>query len=95
MFIVMGKDRVKVASAFLSEDRKSVSGFREDGSRVILLEGVNFENVWLENEKGERVQFQVKPNTDEELELADLKQQLKELTEKMQQMTEEKTVMDS
>lgn len=93
MFIVMGKDRVEVASAFLSEDKKSVSGFREDGSRVILLEGVNFENVWLENEQGERVEFQVKPNTDEEL--ADLKQQLKELTEKMQEMTEEKTVIGS
>lgn len=53
MFIVMGKDRVEVASAFLSEDKKSVSGFREDGSRVILLEGVN----GLRMNKGNELNF--------------------------------------
>ncbi|MED4860143.1 hypothetical protein [Bacillus atrophaeus] len=84
MFIVMGNDRAEVASAYLSDDGQSVSGFLEDGSRVVLLEGVNFDNVWLENDQGERIQFQQKPNSEQEI--SDLKQQIKELTEMVQQM---------
>ncbi|MED4844064.1 hypothetical protein [Bacillus atrophaeus] len=84
MFIVMGNDRAEVAFAYLSDDGQSVSGFLEDGSRVVLLEGVNFDNVWLENDQGEHIEFQQKPNSEQEI--SDLKQQIKELTEMVQQM---------
>ncbi|ASS73355.1 hypothetical protein BaGK_03660 [Bacillus atrophaeus] len=80
----MGNDRAEVAYAYLSDDGRSVSGFLEDGSRVVLLEGVNFDNVWLENDQGERIEFQQKPNSEQEI--SDLKQQIKELTEMVQQM---------
>lgn len=55
--LVMGDDRVPVDSAVISEDGRSLACFLEDGSKVVSLEGVNFDNVWLEDSEGERIEF--------------------------------------
>ncbi|QYG90810.1 hypothetical protein HCU65_07660 [Bacillus atrophaeus] len=81
----MGEERVEVASAILSIDGQSVSAFREDGSRAVLLEGVNLENVWLEDIEGNRVEFQKPADPDQEI--SDLKAQLKQLTEAIAKLT--------
>lgn len=55
--LVMGEERVPVDSAIISEDGRSLTCFLEDGSKAVVLEGVNFANVWLEDSEGERIEF--------------------------------------
>lgn len=51
----MDKEKVKVASAFVSGE--DVIAYDEDGNRIVSLEGINFENVYLEDDDGQRVEF--------------------------------------
>ncbi|MCY8512224.1 hypothetical protein MOE47_12570 [Bacillus atrophaeus] len=93
LYLIMGKEKVEVASATLSKDGQNVTAYRVDGSRAVLLEGVNLENVCLEDSKGNKVEFD-KP-IDPEQEIADLKAHLKQLTvafEKLSATTETKAV---
>ncbi|WP_223254935.1 hypothetical protein [Bacillus atrophaeus] len=93
LYLIMGKEKVEVASATLSKDGQNVTAYRVDGSRAVLLEGVNLENVCLEDSKGNQVEFD-KP-IDPEQEIVDLKAQLKQLTvafEKLSATTETKAV---
>lgn len=55
--LVMGEERVPIDSAVLSEDGRSLTCWNEDGSKAAVLEGVNFENVWLEDTEGDRIEF--------------------------------------
>lgn len=82
----MGEDKVAIASAVISSDNQTVTAYREDGSRAVLLEGVNLENVWLEDSEGNRIEFG-KP-ADPEQEIADLKAQLKQLTEAFEKLAD-------
>ncbi|WP_316274382.1 hypothetical protein [Bacillus halotolerans] len=81
MILKMGNEKMKVASAFLSDDEQTVSAFDENGKRLVLLEGVNFENVWLEDDQGQRNEFPKKLDANQEIE--SLKKQLQTLTESL------------
>lgn len=84
LYLVMGEEKVAVASAVISNDNQTVTAYREDGSRAVLLEGVNLDNVWMEDAERNRVEFG-KP-ADPVQEIADLKAQLKQLTEAFEKL---------
>ncbi|MED4799127.1 hypothetical protein [Bacillus atrophaeus] len=85
MFLIMGNEKVKVDTAFLSDDEQAVSGFDKNGKRLVILEGVNFENVWLEDDRGQRLDFPKKPDTNQEIE--ELKIQVQTLTESLSELS--------
>lgn len=39
LFLVMGNERIEVASAMLSDDSNNVTAYREDGSRACSARG--------------------------------------------------------
>lgn len=75
----MGNERKVVSTAFLSDDERSVEAFDEHGKKIVTINGANFENVWLENDNGEIVEFEKKPNSRSEIE--ELKKQIEALSE--------------
>ncbi|MGG3665427.1 hypothetical protein ABES74_00330 [Bacillus subtilis] len=89
LFLVMGNERIEVASAMLSDDSNNVTAYREDGSRAVLLEGVNLKNVYLEDGNGNRVKFEKQTSIKQEI--VDLRIQLKQLTEAVELLSAKKT----
>lgn len=80
MYLIMDKEKVKVASAFVyGED---VTAYDFEGNRVIQLEGVNFSNVYLEDGDGQRVEFlQIAPVSQNEIE--EMRNLIKTLNDKV------------
>ncbi|MCY8452609.1 hypothetical protein MOC98_07005 [Bacillus spizizenii] len=89
MFLILGDERIEVASAMISDDGKNVTAYRENGSRATLLEGVNLKNVYLEDGKGNRVKFEKQTSLNQEI--VDLRTQLKQLTEAVELLSVQKT----
>lgn len=82
----MDKEKVKVASAFVSGE--DVSAYDEDGNRIVSLEGVNFDNVYLEDDDGQRVEFsQTVPVSQSEIE--EMRNLIKTLNDKVLQLEKE------
>lgn len=78
-YLILGSERMPVESAVLSADGKTLTAFDNAGKKTTLLEGVNLDNVWLEDVDGNKVKFETK--IDAEQEIATLKEQIKSLTE--------------
>lgn len=89
LFLILGDERIEVASAMISDDGKNVTAYRENGSRATLLEGVNLKNVYLEDGKGNRVKFEKQTSLNQEI--VDLRTQLKQLTEAVELLSVQKT----
>lgn len=82
----MDKEKIKVASAFVSGE--NVSAYDEDGNRIVSLEGVNFDNVYLEDDDGQRVEFsQTAPVSQSEIE--EMRKLIKTLNDKVLQLEKE------
>lgn len=82
----MDKEKIKVASAFVSGEK--VSAYDEDGNRIVSLEGVNFDNVYLEDDDGQRVEFsQTAPVSQSEIE--EMRKLIKTLNDKVLQLEKE------
>lgn len=86
MYLVMDKEKVKVASAFVSGE--DVSAYDEDGNRIVSLEGVNFDNVYLEDEEGQRVEF-LKTAPVSQSEIEEMRNLIKTLNDKVLQLEKE------
>lgn len=86
LYLVMGIERLEVASAFVyGED---VTAYDFEGNRVIQLEGVNFSNVYLEDGDGQRVEFsQIAPVSQSEIE--EMRSLIKTLNDKVLQLEKE------
>ncbi|PWN86127.1 hypothetical protein [Bacillus altitudinis] len=82
----MDKEKVKVASAFVSGE--DVSAYDEDGNRIATLEGVNFENVYLEDDYGQRVEF-LKTAPVSQNEIEEMRNLIKTLNDKVLQLEKE------
>ncbi|WP_324657326.1 hypothetical protein SA286_10270 [Bacillus altitudinis] len=86
MYLNMDKEKIKVASAFVSGE--NVSAYDEDGNRIVSLEGVNFDNVYLEDDDGQRVEFsQTAPVSQSEIE--EMRKLIKTLNDKVLQLEKE------
>lgn len=86
MYLNLDKEKVKVASAFVSGE--DVSAYDEDGNRIVSLEGVNFDNVYLEDDDGQRVEFsQTMPVSQSEIE--EMRNLIKTLNDKVLQLEKE------
>lgn len=86
MYLNMDKEKVKVASVFVSGE--NVSAYDEDGNRIVSLEGVNFENVYLEDDDGQRVEFHTnEPVSQSEIE--EMRNLIKTLNDKVLQLEKE------
>ncbi|MDM5163818.1 hypothetical protein [Bacillus altitudinis] len=86
MYLIMDKEKVKVASAFVSGE--DVSAYDEDGNRILSLEGVNFENVYLEDDDGQRVEF-LKTAPVSQNEIEEMRNLIKTLNDKVLQLEKE------
>ena len=86
LYLVMDEERMEVASAYLS-DNQVVTGFDVNENKIIQLEGVNFENVFLEDEKGQRVEF-LKKQASNTNEIEEMRYLIKSLNEKVKQLEE-------
>lgn len=86
MYLIMDKEKVKVASAFVSGE--DVNAYDEDGNRIVSLEGVNFENVYLEDEEGQRVEF-LKTAPISQNEIEEMRNLIKTLNDKVSQLEKE------
>lgn len=86
MYLIMDKEKVKVASAFVSGE--DVSAYDEDGNRIVTLEGVNFENVYLEDDYGQRVEF-LKTAPVSQNEIEEMRNLIKTLNDKVLQLEKE------
>ncbi|UTL71236.1 hypothetical protein [Bacillus halotolerans] len=89
LFLIMGDEKIEVASAMISDDSKNVTAYRKDGSRAALLEGVNLKNVYLEDGNGNRVKFDKQTSLKQEI--VDLRTQLKQLTEAVELLSVQNT----
>ncbi|MER3115420.1 hypothetical protein ACQCU3_05825 [Bacillus altitudinis] len=88
MFLVMGNEKIEVDSVILSKN-ESITGYNSEGEKIIRLEGVNFENVYLEDSEGQKVDFPVEQTTSE---IEEMRKTIKELNEKVQQLEEKEKV---
>lgn len=86
MYLIMDKEKVKVASAFVSGE--DVSAYDEEGNRIVSLEGVNFDNVYLEDEEGQRVEF-LKTAPVSQNEIEEMRNLIKTLNDKVLQLEKE------
>ncbi len=86
MYLIMDKEKVKVASAFVSGE--DVNAYDEDGNRIVSLEGVNFENVYLEDDDGQRVEF-LKTAPVSQNEIEEMRNLIKTLNDKVLQLEKE------
>lgn len=84
-YLILGSEKLPVESAVLSSDRKTLTAFNAEGKKSTLLEGVNLENVWLEDVDGNKIEFDIK--IDAEQEIAALKEQIKSLTETLSELS--------
>lgn len=90
-YLVMGNERIEVDSVILSRN-ESITGYSSEGEKIIRLEGVNFENVYLEDSDGQKVDFPVEQTNPSEIE--ELRNTIKELNEKVQQLEEKEKVVE-
>ncbi len=86
MYLIMDKEKVKVASAFVSGE--DVNAYDEEGNRIVSLEGVNFDNVYLEDEEGQRVEF-LKTAPVSQNEIEEMRNLIKTLNDKVLQLEKE------
>lgn len=92
MFLVMGNEKIEVDSVILSKN-ESITGYNSEGEKIIRLEGVNFENVYLEDSDGQKVDFPVEQTTNRS-EIEEMRKTIKELNEKVQQLEEKEKVVE-
>lgn len=86
MYLIMDTDRLEVASAFVSGE--DVTAYDEEGNRIVTLEGVNFENVYLEDDYGQRVEF-LKTAPASQNEIEEMKNLIKTLNDKVLHLEKE------
>ncbi|MCL7873533.1 hypothetical protein [Bacillus altitudinis] len=89
-YLVMGNERIEVDSVILSRN-ESITGYSSEGEKIIRLEGVNFQNVYLEDAEGQKIDFPVEQTTKE---IEEMKNTIKELNEKVQQLEEKEKVVE-
>ncbi|MCY7439230.1 hypothetical protein [Bacillus altitudinis] len=82
----MDKDRLEVASAFVSGG--DVTAYDEAGNRIVSLEGVNFDNVYLEDDDGQRVEFSQTAQASQS-EIEEMRNLIKTLNDKVLQLERE------
>ncbi|MEY8695999.1 hypothetical protein AB9M90_15680 [Bacillus safensis] len=78
-YLILDSEKIPVEAALLSSDGKTLTAFNGEGKKTTLLEGVNLENVWLEDVDGNKINFDIE--IDAKQEIAALKEQIKFLTE--------------
>ncbi len=86
MYLIMDKDRLEVASAFVSGE--DVTAYDEDGNRIVSLEGINVDNVYLEDDDGQRVEFS-KSAPVSQSEIEEMRNLIKTLNDKVLQLEKE------
>ncbi len=89
LYLVMGNEKIEVGSAILSRN-ETITGYSSEGEKIIRLEGVNFQNVYLEDAEGQKIDFPVEQTNPSEIE--ELRNTIKELNEKVQQLEEKEKV---
>lgn len=90
-YLVMGNEKIEVDSVILSRN-ETITGYNTEGAKIIRLEGVNFENVYLEDAEGQKIDFPVEQTNPSEIE--EMRKTIKELNEKVQQLEEKEKVVE-
>ncbi|MDR7669031.1 hypothetical protein O3S73_008630 [Bacillus altitudinis] len=80
LYLVMGNEKIEVDSAILSRN-ETITGYSSEGEKIIRLEGVNFQNVYLEDAEGQKIDFPVEQTNPSEIE--EMRNLIKTLNDKV------------